>query len=476
MPTGGARWGAALLATALALASVAVLAAGADPAWQACRSSKAAASISGCTAVLARGDAETATDRAVAYYNRANALFNQGKLPDAIADYSRSIDLNPYVPEPHFNRGNAYFNTGDLERAIADYGAVIGIFDKLTSASPLWGRNHKQSGAAPPPAVDQVYIGAYINRGNAHRNRGEFDAAFADYAAALELDPANKLAKGNRAQALAEQAKARPQPAATPETDKVQTAEAKAEPEAGGKLPAAAAGERRIALVIGNSGYAAVPRLPNPQHDAAAIAAALRADGFGEVQLLSDATRADIVKALNDLADKAAGADWAVVYFAGHGLELDGTNYLIPVDARLKSDRDVQDEAVSLDRVISSVEGARKLKLVILDACRNDPFLTDMHMTVASRAIHRGLARVEPAGGTLVAYAAKGGEEAIDGEGGADSPFAAALARRLTMPGLEIGKLFRLVHDDVLAATDRKQEPFVYGALPGEDFFFRPLP
>src|SRR5262249_46517329 len=119
-------------------------------------------------------------------------------------------------------------------------------------------------------------------------------------------------------------------------------------------------------------------------------------------------------------------------------------------------------------------EGAKKLRLIILDACRNNPFVSDMRMTVASRAIHRGLARVEPSGGTLVAYAAKGGQEAVDGDGTTNSPFAAALVKRLTTPGLEVGKLFRLVHDDVLAATDRAQEPFVYGALPGEDFFFRP--
>jgi len=230
----------------------------------------------------------------------------------------------------------------------------------------------------------------------------------------------------------------------------------------------------RIALVVGNSGYSAVAKLPNPQRDAEAIAEALKRDGFQDVMLGSDLNRADLVQALNDFADKAAKADWAVVYFAGHGIELDGVNYLIPVDARLKSDRDVQDEAVSLDRVVASVEGARKLKLVILDACRNNPFVTDMRLTVASRAIHRGLARVEPSGATLVAYAAKGGEEAVDGDGTANSPFAAALVKRLATPGLEVGKLFRLVRDDVLAATERKQEPFVYGSLPGEDFFFRP--
>jgi tetratricopeptide (TPR) repeat protein len=453
----------------------------ADLAWAGCRSEKPKLSITGCTAVLARGDKETPADRAIAYYNRGNAYFNQGQasLRIAIEDYTHSIQLNPDFADAHFNRGNGYFNAGDLERAIADYDEVL--------------------------RIDPSYVNAYINRGNAHRKQRDFDAAFADYAAALQLDPANDLAKANRKQALAEQGKVKPKVAALPKlnlpkvdapklnapakveapqvaepkpgADKAEPEVAVAKPEAppeSSKPPAIAVAERRIALVIGNSGYAAVAKLPNPQRDAEAVAEALRQAGFQDVMLGTDLTRAEIIQALNDFADRTTKADWAVVYFAGHGIELDGVNYIIPVDAKLKSDRDVQDEAVSLDRLASSVEGAKKLKLVILDACRNNPFVTDMRLTVASRAIHRGLARVEPSGGTLIAYAAKGGEEAVDGEETANSPFAAALVTRLATPGLEVGKLFRLVRDDVLAATGHKQEPFVYGSLPGEVFFFRP--
>jgi tetratricopeptide (TPR) repeat protein len=228
---------------------------------------------------------------------------------------------------------------------------------------------------------------------------------------------------------------------------------------------------RRIALVIGNSAYQGVSALPNPRRDAAAVAAALKSVGFQIVRLEGDLAREKLIDALRTFAREAASADWAVIYFAGHGLEVGGMNYLVPVDAKLESDRDVQYEAVALEQVVGAVEGARKLRLVVLDACRDNPFVARMKRTVASRSIGRGLARVEPEGGTLVAYAAKGGEIALDGSG-ANSPFVGALLRHLPTPGLEIGKLFRQVRDDVLAATGRKQEPFVYGSLPGEDFFF----
>jgi TRAP-type C4-dicarboxylate transport system substrate-binding protein len=227
----------------------------------------------------------------------------------------------------------------------------------------------------------------------------------------------------------------------------------------------------RVALVVGNSSYKAATRLPNPARDAAAVAAALKSIGFQSVRLENDLTREKLVEALRDFAREAATADWAVVYFAGHGLEINGTNHLVPVDARLETDRDVHFETLPLDQVLTAVEGARKLRLVILDACRDNPFLRVMKRTVATRSIGRGLARVEPDGGTLVAYAAKGGEVALDGDG-ANSPFVQALLKHLPTPGLEIGKLFRHVRDDVMTATGRKQEPFIYGSLSSEDFYF----
>lgn len=196
------------------------------------------------------------------------------------------------------------------------------------------------------------------------------------------------------------------------------------------------------------------------------MAASLRAIGFRSVILESDVSRDKLVSALRAFENEAEQADWALIYYAGHGIEVGGVNYLVPVDAKLKADRDVQDEAVPLERVLSAIEGAKKLRLVILDACRDNPFIAQMRRSVASRSIGRGLARIEPEGGTLVAYAAKHGQIALDGEA-ANSPFVSALVKHLATPGLEINKLFRLVRDEVRAATGRRQEPFVYGSLPG---------
>jgi len=255
-----------------------------------------------------------------------------------------------------------------------------------------------------------------------------------------------------------------------PDDQRPAVATAVAVPRAETSAAPVAAG-RRVALVIGNAAYSGVAVLPNPRRDAEVLAATLRGIGFQSVRLEADLQRDRLVETLRTFAREAETADWAVVYFAGHGLELAGTNYLIPVDARLETDRDVQFEAIALDQVLAAVEGARKLRLVILDACRDNPFARQMRRTTAARSVGRGLGRVEPQGGTLVAYAAKDGEVALDGAEG-NSPFVAAMVRYLPTPGIEIGKLFRLVRDDVMTATGRKQEPFVYGSLPGEDFYF----
>jgi uncharacterized caspase-like protein len=227
--------------------------------------------------------------------------------------------------------------------------------------------------------------------------------------------------------------------------------------------------DKRVALVIGNSTYKNVTRLQNPANDAAAVVGMFKKAGFDSVDSRLDLSVVEMRRALREFGAKTRDADVAVIYYAGHGIELDGTNYLIPVDATLETDTDVLDETFALDRVLFTVEPARQLRLVILDACRDNPFAKTMKRTIGSRAIGRGLAKVEPSSpNTMIAFAAKAGSTASDGDS-KNSPFATALVNHLAKPGLDLRKAFGFVRDDVLKATNNAQEPFVYGSLGGND-------
>jgi uncharacterized caspase-like protein len=229
-----------------------------------------------------------------------------------------------------------------------------------------------------------------------------------------------------------------------------------------------AAADKRVALVLGVSKYQQVPRLTNPTRDADAVAALFRQAGFDAVNNQRDVGVADLRRIIREFSESARDADIAVVYYAGHGIEVDGVNYLVPADARLASDFDIEDETVSLDRVLKALEGTKRLRLVILDACRDNPFANSMKRTLASRSVGRGLAKIEPTmSDTLVAFAAKAGAVASDGDG-ANSPFAAALVKHITEPGLDLRLAFGRVRDDVLKSTGNHQEPFVYGSLGGQ--------
>jgi uncharacterized caspase-like protein len=305
-------------------------------------------------------------------------------------------------------------------------------------------------------------FGAYATRGLAYEKKGDYTRAIADYDQYLRLDPNNALARQSRERARAALA-ARPSPAP-----------AQAPTQASPPQPPTSA-ERRVALVIGNSGYTSslVSALPNPRSDAKLVADALRQAGF-ETTALTDLDLAGMVKALQAFRDKADSADWALVYFAGHGIEINRENYLLPVDAKLADSRDVKRETVSYEDFAEAIGGAKALRIIILDACRNNPFKASMRQTGALRgSLERGLAappEAEP--GTLIVYSAKEGEAAVDGDG-VNSPFAQAFVKRLKTPGREVHRMFDDVSDDVIAATGKRQQPFIYRRLPGSrDFFF----
>jgi hypothetical protein len=227
--------------------------------------------------------------------------------------------------------------------------------------------------------------------------------------------------------------------------------------------------EKRVALVIGNGAYQKVSSLPNPTNDAKAIAGMLRAAAFDEVTLHENLGFRELRQAIKDFSNLTREADTAVVYYSGHGIEANGINYLVPTDAALDSDIDVPFEAYSLDNLVQALEPARRLRLVMLDACRDNPFARSMKRTIASRAVAGGLAPVEPTSvNTLIGFAAKAGSIALDGDG-PNSPYTTALLNHMTTPGLDLRIAFGRVRDEVLKLSRNKQEPFVYGSLGGSE-------
>ena len=239
--------------------------------------------------------------------------------------------------------------------------------------------------------------------------------------------------------------------------------------------PAVVLAEGRVALVVGNSTYAHIGRLPNPDNDARDISAALRRLGF-EVTTELNADRVELTEALRAFTRQSAGADVSLVFYAGHGIEMDGVNYLVPVDARLERDVDVRFETVTVDDLLVSTTGA-SLRLLLLDACRNNPLARSMQRTAATRTVSGGsFAELNEdllGDETLVAYAAAAGTTAADGRG-RNSPYTTALLAHLETP-LEIGLLFRRVRAQVLAATNGQQRPHEYHSLVGEHYLTRTL-
>jgi hypothetical protein len=239
----------------------------------------------------------------------------------------------------------------------------------------------------------------------------------------------------------------------------------------------AAQAERRVALVIGNSTYQNAAPLINTTNDANAIAALFRLVGFEVVTSRNELGVLEFKRAVREFLITAETADIAVVYYAGHGIEVNGANFLIPVDAKLARDYDVEDEAVALDRIIWALQPVRRLRLIMLDACRDNPFAARLQRSVSTRAAPKGgLGKLDDVSAdTLVAYAAKQGSVSYDGAG-ANSPFAAALLKHIGEPGLDIRIALGRVRDEVMRTTGGRQEPFIYGSLGGSIIPLVPSP
>jgi tetratricopeptide (TPR) repeat protein len=458
-------------------------------------------------------DVQLEPNVAAVFNNRGLFLLQRKELDQAIGDFSEAIRLDPRYSKPYANRAEAWRLKGDLDRSLADVDQAITIdpndpLNYARRADTLRYRGDYQLSLGEYDralAIMTDYIPAFTGRGLAFERLGDVAAARREFQKALRSQ--SHLANLDYSKSSLETARARlaaldsgaPLPVILPAPRRAESATSIPTPSVAAPLVAESAARatsasqgRRIALVIGNAKYRSAVQLGNPENDAQAIGASLRNIGFDSVTVQTNLTRESLSDALRTFSSEAKTADWAMVYYAGHGIELNGVDYLVPIDAKITSESDAISQAIPLADVTASIEGARKLKLVLVDACRDNPFLaqsrrpTTPAVVISSaaggeagtRSLNqslgpaKGLAQVKTGVGTLVFFAAKEGQAALDGDG-ADSPFAVAMLQRIATPGVEIGKVFRLVRDDVMEATAGRQEPFVYGSLPGsEDFYF----
>ncbi len=231
----------------------------------------------------------------------------------------------------------------------------------------------------------------------------------------------------------------------------------------------AAKADRRIAFVVGNGTYKNVSPLPNPPIDAKSMAAVLRNVGF-EVVEGTNLTRDKMTERLLEFGKKAQGADVAVFFYAGHGIAINGTNYLLPVDADIKSEMDVKlGAAINIDLTLDQTMGDAKVKLVFLDACRDNPFAAKIKSNSATRSVsvQSGLAEMKSGEGTLIAFATGPGQTALDGQEGTNSPFTRALMANIAAPGVEIQQAMTKVRAQVNEETNKGQLPWGHTNLIG---------
>ncbi len=230
----------------------------------------------------------------------------------------------------------------------------------------------------------------------------------------------------------------------------------------------AAKADRRVAFVVGNGAYKNVAQLPNPPIDAKAMAGVLRNVGF-EVVEGTNLTRDKMTEKLLDFGKKAQGADVALFFYAGHGIAISGTNYLLPVDADIKSEMDVKlGAAINIDLTLDQTMGDAKVKLVFLDACRDNPFAAKIKSNATrSVSVQQGLAEMKSGEGTLIAFATGPGQTALDGQEGTNSPFTRALIAHITQPGLEIQQAMTEVRAQVNEETNKGQLPWGHTNLIG---------
>jgi tetratricopeptide (TPR) repeat protein len=438
---------------------------------------------------LADSDAAVRIDPRVptSYENRCSILDAKEQFDAAIADCNRALALAPQSIVALGNRGGALFRKGDLDRALADYDQLIQNDPEAAGAYIGRAEVRRARGDTVLALADldrairlnPRVAGAYANRGLLHEAAGDTDKARSDYETAIALPAEVTVSsrRGNYSQEsrrergiaktrlalLRESAVAPPNPPPPPTSKGASSS------------PAADHG-RRIALVIGNGAYTGAPALANPANDARLIAKNLRDLGF-EVTEGNDLKHAEMKRTIHDFLRGAANAKMTMVFYAGHGMQIDGKNYLVPVDADLSKDIDITADMTDVDFILTGLDDKIRTNIIVLDACRDNP-LAQMPAKVPGTGrtitLRSGLATPSGLGagatlgaGTLLAFATAPGQVALDGDG-ANSPFSAALGRHISTPGIEVQQMLTRVRSEVVSATRNRQVPWSNSSLLGE--------
>jgi tetratricopeptide (TPR) repeat protein len=401
---------------------------------------------------------------ASAHFRRAFVLRHKGSIDSALADYNEAIRLNPADPLAFNNRGSIFRAKGNLDRAIADFTEAI--------------------------RLDPAYPGALTNRGLAYESAGDAAHALADFQAAVALPlkyDNGKWARDTAQSRLAvlSQPTVTPSPSATPTappptpvvppkgaTPREQPSVTPPTPVASNIILPKGQFAARLALVIGNGLYRNAPQLPNPPNDARAVAKTLRDIGFQVIEA-TDLDRSGMEKALLEFLQRAPTASLRVLFYAGHGISIDGNNYLVPVDATVANKSSAMFELIDIDRILKGLDDEARANVIILDACRDNPFEPRL---APSRSVSRGAGLVayqSVGSGTLIAFATAPGNTAADGTG-VHSPFTTALLKNIGTQGVEVNQMLTRVRIDVAAATERKQIPWVNSSLLGDVYLGSP--
>jgi Flp pilus assembly protein TadD len=465
---------------------------------------------------------------------RGNAWLAKHDYPKAIADYERALQLNPKLIPAYVGRASAHFAKGELDAAIADYQTAIELNPKGAALYLQRGHVWRRKGDAARAVADYsealriapALLGAHVARGIALETAGDRGGARADYQAAIAAEARGEAAI--RAQATARERLAMLDGSERSAAPAPQNANAGATPPVHAAAPASAppgsaapglaippstvippkpattslspgplrqsaapagnvvatisppprveavappaATGIRLALVVGNGAYVNATALANPPNDAAAVAKTLREIGF-EVIEGTNLDRVGMERVVREFLRKAPGARLTLLYYAGHGMQVEGRNYLVPVDAKLAAPSDLPFETLELDKVLAGLDDEARANIIVLDACRDNPLARSFASKLGatrSAAVPAGLAGYATVGtGTLIAFATAPGQTALDGAG-TNSPFTSAFIKHVRTPGIEVNQMLTRVRVEVAAGTKNRQVPWANSSLLGE--------